>query len=133
MLKNSKCCRKSLKKRVLKIKNHILFVVSCLLPKYTSFCRGLKYWQKVRHIILVENYIIYIRYDCELWNASWFYCIFLLFFTKLERCFSTKLSQIVGPINTHILICWHARYDYKLGKFLWVVVFWKLMFFLLNN
>ena len=44
----------------------------------------------------------------------------------LKCCISNKLSQIVCLINTHILICWHARCNCKLRKvhrFNWVL--WK--------
>ena len=36
----------------------------------------------------------------------------------LKYCFITKVSQIVCLINTHILICWHARCNYKVRKVL---------------
>ena len=47
-------------------------------------------------------------------------------YSCLKWSIFTKLPQIVCLINTHILICWNARCNYKLRKALWFdCFFWK--------
>ena len=50
----------------------------------------------------------------------------LMTISMLQVLYLTKLSQIVCLTNTHTYICWHARCNHKLWKFLWFdCVFWK--------
>ena len=86
----------------------ILFVVVCHLCLVAH-----RFTILSQHMYLVATHILiywYARCDCKLWNALWFYCIFLVFSYIiddhcLKYCLFTKLSQIVCQINTHILIC----------------------------
>ena len=71
-----------------------------------------------QNVYLVSNNILiyrHARYDCKLWNAHWFYWVFLGIFIHfiddhscLKCCIFTKLLQIMCLINihnTHIMIC----------------------------
>ena len=66
------------------------------------------------------------RYDCNLWKALWFHCVFWVFLyiidkhTCLKYCIFTKLSQIVYHINMHIWICQHTRSACKLWNASWL-------------
>ena len=59
-----------------------------------------------------------VRCDCRLCKAIWFHFVFRELFSLrlsyMKTCILTKLLKIVCPISTHILICRHVRFDYKL-------------------
>ena len=83
---------------------------------YHIFTKLLKY------VYLTNKYIFIYQHatcDCMLWNAHWFYCVFLVFsyiiidHSFLNCCISTKLSLIV-LIKIHILICQYDSCYYKL-------------------
>ena len=85
-----------------------------------------------QNVCLINTHILVNRYprcDCKLWNASWSYRVFWVFsyigdeHSCLKYCIFTKLSQIVYPINVHILVCQHARCDCRLWKILWFYAF----------
>ena len=71
-----------------------IFVFQCffLSQKLTSFVciinrHNLKYW--------------YVRCNCKLWNAIWFYCVFFGYFHSLLT--SIRVCSVVSPLNFHRL------------------------------
>ena len=90
----------------------------CLVPHIIS--------KLTQNVYLINTHILiywHARCDCTLWNAIWFYCVFWVFSYIIDdlsclNCFiSTKLALVVYLINTHILICWQAKW-YKWWKVL---------------
>ena len=63
-------------------------------------------------------YYYYARCTLNLWSVIWFCCVFWIFSNIIDNhaCLnwfiSTKHSQILCPINLHILVCQHAQYDF---------------------
>ena len=81
--------------------------------------------QLLHNMCLINTHIFiywYVRCNCKLWKALWFYCIFSYIideYSCLKYCIFTKLSQIVCLINVHILDYQHAKCDCWLWKVLW--------------
>ena len=64
-----------------------------------------------QNMCLINTHILiyqYVRCDCKLWNATWFYFVLSL---CLNYWIFTKLSQIMYLINVHILVYQHAICD----------------------
>ena len=83
------------------------------------------------HILcILYEYKYFVIMKCQIWLHAMerlliLLCFFGLFlyiiddFSFLKYCILTKFSLIVCLINTHILIYWYARCNYKLRKVLW--------------
>ena len=111
-----------------------------------------KYHKNERHLCLITHFFTklsqivflitmhilmyrYAIYNCKLWKAFWFYCVFRRFsyiidgHSCLKYCISTKLSQIVCLTNVHILVCQYAKCDCRLWRVLWFnCVFWEFSY-----
>ena len=110
------------------------------LPAYPRLYRGLEYLLKVRYIILVVlkvtellmfkfvfsgrsakmSYVWKVRHKNE-WHL------------RLVAHIFSKVSQNICLINTHILIYWHARCQYKLWKALWFYCFFWVLSYIFDD
>ena len=109
----------------------------CPMPEKTSqkwaaFAFG------IAHIYCHQTFIKCVPDVTASYGTPWFYCVFWAFtyiiidHSCLNCCI--KLLQIVCLINTHILICWHGRYNNKLRKALWFnSVLWKFQCLILYS
>ena len=101
---------------------YLIFETLCLGRSKTLTCVFKKYHKNEPHLFLVKGIFTklsqnlclinthicmyqYVRCDCKLWNALWFYCVFWVFSyiiddnSCLKYCTFTKLSWIVYVPN----------------------------------
>ena len=79
------------------------------------------------HILVYQH----ARCDRKLWNALWFYCVFLWIFIHFWRLFIMSevlflhqtFTDCMSNQYTHFDY-WHARCNYKLRKVLWKFQRW---------
>ena len=108
------------------------YVWKTMSQKWKAFAFGSTYLdQTFTECIYMFWYINIPELTASYGIFLWFYCVFWSFsyiiidHSCLNCCISTKLSRIMHLINTHILICWYARCNYKLLELVWFNKFFE--------